>query len=401
MCAMAEDPFSGLILLFWIVMIFFYPRMALMQIIWRLEQSVKNLEDMSQKSKRIVLAQVAEKPSEKARDAVDRMVEFFAIEPVSLDPYGVIPKIEHIVNAEEEKLKYTIAEITPRTDEERRANIMMGVAGAMSVNQIAKIVKHFLVMIRKTKNIQLAMVLQMQLPMIERIAKAMYKGTGYLATGQPVGDSVGPYVAAKLIGDKKIALVEPDTVVALSAYRDRNMVVMKALGPGGRLGKLGRATEKVLAKYRVKRIVTIDAAAKLEGEKTGGVAEGVGVAMGGIGVERAQIENIAVRNRIPLDSIIVKMSQEEAITAMPMDVKNAVPLIIESLDRVVERTRKGDYILLIGVGNTSGIGNSAKDLKAADEAIERNAKKEEAEKKKRDKENRKLWRRVMGVEEEE
>ncbi|MFH0890057.1 MAG: DUF1512 domain-containing protein [Candidatus Aenigmatarchaeota archaeon] len=398
---MAEDPFSGLVLLFWIVMIFFYPRMALMQIIWRLEQSVKNLEDMSQKSKKIVLSQIAEKPSERVRNAVDRMVEFFAIEPVTLDPYGVIPKIEHIVNAEEEKLKYTIAEITPRTDEEKRANIMMGVAGAMSVNQIAKIVKHFLVTIKKTKNIQLAMILQMQLPMIERIAKAMYKGTGYLATGQPVGDSIGPYIAAKLINDKKISLLEPDTVVALTAYKGRNMLVMKALGPGGRLGKLGRATEKVLGKYRVKRIVTIDAAAKLEGEQTGSVAEGVGVAMGGIGVERAQIENIAVRNKIPLDSIIVKMSQEEAITAMPRDVRNAVPTVMESLDRAVERTRKGDYILLIGVGNTSGIGNSSKDLKTAEEVIEKNAKKEEAEKKKREKENKKLWRRVMGVDEEE
>ncbi len=398
---MAEDPFSGLVLVFWIVMIFFYPRMALMQIIWRMEQSAKSLEDMSRDSKRIVLRQVSAKPSEKIRKAMDRMVEFFAIEPVSLDPYGLIPKLEHVVNAEEDKIKYTIREIAPSANEERRANIMMGVAGAMSVNQIAKIVKHFLVMIKKTKNIQLAMVVQMQLPLIERIAKAMHKGTGYLATGQPVGDSIGPYVAAKLIGNKKVRSVEEDTVIAEAAYAGRRLVVMKASGPGGRLGKLGRATEKVIKAHRIKRIITIDAAAKLEGEKTGSVAEGVGVAMGGVGVERAQIENIAIRNSIPLDNIIVKMGQEEAIIAMPRDVKNAIPSVMEAFDRLLERTRKGDNVLVIGVGNTSGIGNSARELKEADRAIEKNAKKEEAEKRKRDRENKTLWKRVMGTAEEE
>ncbi len=398
---MAEDPFSGLVLVFWIVMIFFYPRMALMQIIWRMEQSVKELEGMSHDSKRIVLRQVSEKPSEKVRKAMDRMVEFFAIEPVSLDPYGLIPKLEHVVNAEEDKIKYTVREIAPSANAERRANIMMGVAGAMSVNQIAKIVKHFLVMVKKTKNIQLAMVIQMQLPLIERIAKAMHKGTGYLATGQPVGDSIGPYVAAKLIGNKKVRSMEEDTVIAETVYAGRRLVVMKAVGPGGRLGKLGRATEKVIKAHRIKRIITIDAAAKLEGEKTGSVAEGVGVAMGGVGVERAQIENIAIRNNIPLDNIIVKMGQEEAIIAMPRDVKNAIPSVMEAFDRLLERTRKGDSILVIGVGNTSGIGNSARELKEADRAIEKNAKKEEVEKRKRDKENKTLWKRITGTAEEE
>ena len=57
-------------------------------------------------------------------------------------------------------------------------------------------------------------------------------------------------------------------------------------------------TEKKIAK-----IITIDAAAKLEGERTGTIAEGVGVALGGIGVDRTYIENVAVKRKIPLDSI--------------------------------------------------------------------------------------------------
>lgn len=398
---MAEDPFSGLFLIFWIVMIFFYPRMALMQIVWKLEQSVNELENMSRNSKKIVLRQISEKPSEKMRNTVDRMVEFFAVEPVSLDPYGLIPKLEHVVNAEEDKMKYTIEEITPNTNVEKRANILMGVAGAMAVNQIAKIVKHFLILIKKTKNIQLAMVLQMQLPMVERMAKAMYKGTEYLATGQPVGDSIGPLIAAKMIGNATPKLTGYDTATASVNYKGRKLVVMKATGPGGRLGRLGRATEAVLEKHAIDRIITIDAAAKLEGEKTGSVAEGVGVAMGGIGVERAQIENIAVRHKIPLDNIVVKMGQEEAITAMPAAVKNSIPKVMEAFDRLLERTRASDRVLLVGVGNTSGVGNSSKNLKKTFEIIEKNARKEEAEKRKRQKENKKFLRRVFGTTEDE
>ncbi len=398
---MAEDPFSGLFLLLWIVMIFFYPRMALMQIVWKLEESVKNLEDMSRNSRKIVLRQVSEKPSEKAKDAVDRMVEFFAVEPVSLDPYGIIPKLEHVVNAEEDKIKYTVEGITPNMNAEKRANILMGVAGAMAVNQIAKVVKHFLVMIKKTKNIQLAMILQMQLPMVERMAKAMYRGTEYLATGQPVGDSIGPLIAAKMIGNAAPKLTEYDTAAASVNYKERRLVIMKAAGPGGRLGRLGRATEDVLKNHKITRVITIDAAAKLEGEKTGSVAEGVGVALGGVGVERAQIENISIRHKIPLDNIVVKMGQEEAITAMPVSVKNSIPKVMEAFDRLLERTKKRDHILVIGVGNTSGVGNSAKDLKGTFETIDRNARKVEAEKRKRREENKKFSRRVFGTAEEE
>ncbi|MBI4177655.1 MAG: DUF1512 family protein [Candidatus Aenigmarchaeota archaeon] len=398
---MAEDPFSGLFLLLWIFMIFFYPRMALMQIVWKLEESVKNLEDMSRKSRKIVLSHISGKPSEKARNAVDRMVEFFAVEPVSLDPYGLVPKLEQIVNAEEEKIKYTVEEITPGMDAEKRANILMGVAGAMSVNQIAKIVKHFLVTIKKTKNIQLAMILQMQLPMVERIAKAMFKGTEYLAAGQPVGDSIGPLIAAKMIVNAKPKRTDHDIVTAGVNYRGKKLIVMKASGPGGRLGRLGRATEDIIKSHKITRIITIDAAAKLEGEKTGSVAEGVGVAMGGIGVERAQIENVALRNRIAMDNIVVKMSQEEAITAMPSAVKHSVHNVMEAFDRLLERTKKGGHVLVIGVGNTSGVGNSAKDLKTTLETIDKNARKEEAEKRKRREESRKFWHRVFGNGEEE
>ena len=124
---------------------------------------------------------------------------------------------------------------------------------------------------------------------------------------------------------------------------------------------------------------------KLEGEKTGTIAEGVGVAIGGIGVEKVYIENIAVKKKLPLDSIIVKMSQEEAITPMRKEILNSVPMVTQALDDAIDRTKEKGKIIVVGVGNTSGIGNNKKDADKAKEVIRQNLRRIKAMEKKRKK----------------
>ncbi len=63
----------------------------------------------------------------------------------------------------------------------------------------------------------------------------------------------------------------------------------------------------------------IDAALKLEGVKTGAIGEGVGSAVGGIGVEKYQIEDVATEFSIPIFAIIVKQSVQDTITVMKRD----------------------------------------------------------------------------------
>ncbi|MCK4968274.1 MAG: DUF1512 family protein, partial [Candidatus Aenigmarchaeota archaeon] len=139
----------------------------------------------------------------------------------------------------------------------------------------------------------------------------------------------------------------------------------KALGPGSALGKIGHGVESLVKKEKIDYIITVDAAGKLEGEKTGSIAEGVGVAMGGIGVERSRIEDIAVKRDIPMDGIVIKMSPEEA----SIPIKKTVFMALKNAREVVERTiteTKSKKILLIGVGNTCGIGNTKKSLEGLD-----------------------------------
>lgn len=355
--------FSWIIwIVFMMVFFLFYPRIMLSQIMWKLERTARELETLSEESKGIVIKEITKKPNKVVKDSVSRFFEFFMIQPVALDPYGIIRKLDHLVQNQKERFRYFVKQIAPKLNEEKQACIQMGLAGGITVHEIAKIVRHYVELIKKTKSIQIAMILQMQLPLIERIARAMFRGTKALSKGQPIGDGLGPFVIANLIGSKKTREIEEDILMAETKMEGRVIFLLKAKGPGGRIGRPGKAVEKLIRTNKIARIIIIDAAAKLEGEKTGSIAEGVGVALGGPGVERSYIEDMVVKKDIPLDSIIVKMSQEEAIEPMRKVIKDSLPEVKKSIKRSLEKTRRGDKVIITGVGNSSGVGNSKKDV---------------------------------------
>jgi hypothetical protein len=363
-----------------VVLFFFYPRMMISQIMWKLERSAQELESLSRKSKRIVLKEIGGS-DKRTRESVNRFFEFFVIGPVSMDPYGIVGKVEFVIKNQKNRFEHFVDQVAPKADAEKKAALEMGLAGGMTVHEIAKIVRHYVETIRKTKSIQIAMILQMQMPMVERIARAMYKGTQTMIKAEPIGDGLGPLVAAELIGNNRVRDAGEEIVVAETSMMGRKLFVMKAGGPGGRIGMPGQVVDRFVRKKKIDMIVTVDAAAKLEGEKTGSLAEGVGVAMGGPGTDRYRIEEVAVKGGIPLDSIIVKMSQEEAIMPMRKAVKDAIPHVLESLGRSLERTKRGSRVLVFGVGNSSGVGNSKKAADKVRKWVDANEKKLLADKK--------------------
>ena len=117
--------------------------------------------------------------------------------------------------------------------------------------------------------------------------------------------------------------------------------------------------------------MTIDAAAKLEGEKTGTIAEGVGVAIGGPGVDKSYIENLAVQKDIPLDTIIVKMGQEEAIMPMKQEVMSSINSVINLIEKNIKETPEKGSIIIVGVGNSTGIGDNKKAAELAKTKIKK------------------------------
>jgi hypothetical protein len=361
-------------LISFIVFIFFYQRIMVTQILFKLEKSAEMMENMTEKAKKKVLKKISKRPDSKIKRSVNSFLEFFVISPVSLDPYGIVKKIEHLTDLEKDRFKYFVNQIAPKLDSEQKANLMMGLSGAMSLYMITKIVRHYVELIKKTKSANLAMILQMQLPLIERLAKALLHGTEALSNGWPIGDGIGAYNVASLMDNYEVSKVDDETIISYKKYKNRDVVLIKAKGPGGRTGNPGKVIEEMAKKEKIAKIITIDAALKLEGEKTGTIAEGVGVAIGGTGVEKAYIENVAVKQNLPLDSILIKMNEEEAITQMRKAILESVPPVSEALDAAITRTNEKGKIIIVGVGNTSGVGNNKKDAEKTKEVIKQNIK---------------------------
>lgn len=373
--------FVGFILFFYL-----YPKLMFWQMVWKLETDMKEIDAYRQQSEKYVLGKISKNPDKRTKDAVSNFMNFFISPPVDIDPYGIMRKIEHILNESERRFSYFVDQVAPDMSKDERANLRFALIGAIGVNQIHKIIRHYIITIKKTNNLQYAMMLQMVMPQLVKLAKSNTKATKAFADGIPIGDAIGPIVTAS-IKTKDGDEVAKDIVVSKETFAGKAVFVMKAKGPGGALGKLGKATELIHNREKIDHIITIDAAGKLEGEETGSVAEGVGVMMGGVGVERSQIEEVAVKYDIPTDGIAIKMAPEEASIPLKKEVFDAEGKALEVLKRLVKETKK-KRILIIGVGNTCGVGNTKASLKGLDTRLKpiwREQKKDDEEEKKKEK----------------
>ena len=359
---MQSDIFNIFWLIIFFFMMFFYPRLLLYQIIGRFLKTSQLLDNLNEKSKNKILSKI--KGGKEEEKNIKNFLNFFLITPVSLDPFGIIKKLEHLINLEEKKFKYFADRVAKNLNEEEKWNFISALSAHIALYQLSKMVKHYIQLIEKTKSYQLGLIFQMQLPLIEKYSKALQKAIDAIMDNYPIGDSAGPLLAASMMRNK---VKEIDGVVySVERIHGKKVIIVKAKGPGARVGKLGRAVEFLIKKFGVKKIVTVDAALKLESEKTGEIAEGIGVAIGGIGVEKAIIEEIATRRRIALDSYVIKMSQEEALYHMKEEILNAVFEVKKKVEENIKESKE-KVIMVVGVGNTCGVPNNNK----LDEVIEK------------------------------
>ena len=153
--------------------------------------------------------------------------------------------------------------------------------------------------------------------------------------------------------------IAKDCVVATVPFEGRTAFVIKAEGPGGNVGKPGDAIKEVIDENdgKIATVVMIDAALKLEGEGLGEVAEGVGAAIGGPGVDQYKIEESLLKYHIPINAVIVKEDIGDAVSPLRKEIFDSVDSVVERVKQVVlERTKEGDKVIIAGIGNTIGIG---------------------------------------------
>jgi len=369
-------------LVLFIVFMMFGPRLMVTQTILKIEKEVLELEDMAKNSKKTVLDYVSKNPSKKVKDNINSFMDFFAVSPVSVDPYGVMKKLDHIIKQADDRFDYFADQIAPDFSKEEKKNLKSALGGAMTTHYIAKIVRHMLELIKKHKMFQMGMILQMQIPMIKEMAKAAEGATTAFANQDTIGDGIGPLVTTNLMKGKIIEMDKEEFVYTQTKFGKKTIIICKASGPGSTVGKPGKFMQKILKK-KINRIITVDAGLKLEGEKSGVVVEGVGVAMNPGGTDRFEIEDIVVKKRIPLDAIVIKMSENEALTPMTKEIANSIPDVLEIIEKTINMKKGKEVILLMGVGNTCGIGNNHKEAIIAEKKIRINIKKMEKKVKKK------------------
>lgn len=208
----------------------------------------------------------------------------------------------------------------------------------------------------------------MMLPVYRELAESQKEATRAFVDGAPIGDAIGPLVAAKFITEEPEEVAE-DIVYSEEEIMDQKVHVIKSNGPGARLGKYGDALEELADKNNIEAFITVDAGAKFEGEETGTISEGVGVMMGGPGVEKSKIEEVASEKDIPLEGVIIKQSPPEASKPMKKEIFDAYKPAVEKVEELVQEI--DGEIAVLGVGNTCGVRNKREDVKNVSDKLEK------------------------------
>jgi hypothetical protein len=359
-------PFDIIIIIAIVLLVILLPIMLKMRINSSIANYTLQIENMVKDSKLKLIKISIEHgtPKNDPAAAVDNFMEFFIVPPVSLDPAGIMDKFETILDMGEEKFQNMTKTIAPRADEEWKSNITMTLKATLSINSVAKMVRHNLELSKKTGNLQILLMLQMGLPMIMRLVKAEHEGVNAFSEGNPVGDGIGPLVAGMLMDDMSEDELEyfEDLVIGKKTVNGREIIIMRAKGPGARVGKIGKGVNRLIKDEGIKRLITVDAAQKLEGEETGSVAEGIGVVIGGFGIDKWLIEEQMVKNDLEVDAIIVKMGLEESMCQMTKKILESSKKALKVLENSISLSEPGTKIMVLGVGNSCGIPNIVKDI---------------------------------------
>ncbi|MCD6088128.1 DUF1512 domain-containing protein [Candidatus Bathyarchaeota archaeon] len=347
-------------LAFFILYMFYGQKIQVKIMLKEIEGSLFRLKLMRDRGREIAISTIKSisKGNSDPTDRIDRLLEHVYIPPVDLDPSGIIRRLEHLINVRDFKFKEEVKLMVPDADEAQINNLTNMIEAAMALNQIYKAVRHYYLIGKKTSSFYIILQLQMILPQIMMETKAYARALVAFKNGQPIGDGIGPLIAARLMHGSKSYEIVDDTVVGRVPLEGRVAYVLKAKGPGGNVGKPGEAIRQLLEEKggEISRIIVIDAAQKFEGEKPGEVVEGTGVAIGGPGVDKYKVEEVATKYKIPLSAILVKEGIGDVVSTMRKEIADSVNEVIDRIKRIVrETTKEGDSVIIAGIGNTIGI----------------------------------------------
>ncbi|MEM4717733.1 MAG: DUF1512 domain-containing protein [Desulfurococcaceae archaeon] len=291
---------------------------------------------------------------------MSRLIDFFTIEPVEIEPVDIIKRMDHLIRTTENSVKKIVENVLPNVGRYQRSLIESSISIVAALNLIYKIVKHYLLQGERENNFILIMQLEYLMPQIMRMVQIYHEALDSFTQGRPIGDAAGPLVIYNLLEkcDIRSRRVIDETSVIEAYYKNRRLILVKAEGPGSNVGHPGAVINNIIEELRgnVDLVITIDAALKLEGEESGLIAEGVGAAIGDPGPEKIAIERAVSKYNIPLRAIVIKMDLKEAVTTMRKEIYEACERSLLHVEKIIEEnTQPNTTIIIAGIGNTMGV----------------------------------------------
>jgi hypothetical protein len=339
---------------------FFSQKIQTLLMTRQVSRALTKLKIMRDKAKQAISTAIIDvgKPAGDPKPRLERLLQFFTIPPEGMDPAGVVQRLEHLFDTADTRIRDEIKAIAPGANESQLLNLQNLLEAAQTLNSLYRVVRHFYLLGKKEGTLYSTVQVQMQLPAIMEEAEAYLSFLDAFKQDKPIGDGVGALTASKIMAGQERREIAKEMVVAETAIDGRRVLVTKAKGPGGAVGKVGDAVSNLIEANvgKVRLVVMVDAGLKLEGEEAGEVAEGIGAAIGGIGVDKYKIEEVATKYKVPVYAIIVKESLKEVLAPMNEPISRAVDTVVARLRTVLqERTKEGDTVIVVGVGNTLGI----------------------------------------------
>ena len=288
---------------------------------------------------------------------IDTLLDYFTIMPADMDPSGIVPKIEHVVRSREDHTRRHVRLLCPGIGDGELSRVQTLLEIATVLRLLHRMVNHMYLTAKKQKNFPLILPLQMALPFVMEQAAAMRAAVPAFKAGQPVGDGIGPMVVGSMMRGLEKRDAAFQTVAAEGTIDGRAAHMLKARGPDSTVGRPGEAVEAILSSgARIDLVVMVDAALKMEGEESASIAQGFGAAIGGVGTERFRIEEAAAARGVPVLAVVVKQSVKDAVGLMTREIaESAADVRSRVRQMIADNTEEGQSVLIVGVGNTSGV----------------------------------------------
>jgi hypothetical protein len=320
----------------------------------KVRKRVREVSGMIKETRTLVMSLFDDKLTEEEKsEGYDKVMDHFVIAPIETDPSEVMSRLEYLLNTGDETLEKLVEPLSPDGDSVKVENLKQMFWESIKLNRIYKILRETYLSSKKSRSLEMMIQSTMNLSLLIRDARIRFKAVKAYLDPPPIGNGIAPLAASKLIEDSRFR-VKDGVVISERKYKGRDIVIIKPKGPGARMRNLGRVAEaKIMDEKKVAGVIVISAQVKLEGEKSATITPATGVAFI-LEPDKYRLEELSSQRKIPLISIIVKMSEEEYHTKMTDEIRNTIPKIIEKFEDIIGHLDEGK-VIVIGSGNTMSI----------------------------------------------